>query len=70
MQLAKRLSRPQSFVSKIERGERRIDVIEFLELAHAIGIDANAFLRVLNDEDGSPEGSSRHENRPRGKRGK
>ncbi|WP_460145653.1 helix-turn-helix domain-containing protein [Pseudomonas sp. S2_A02] len=28
--LSERLSKPQSFVSKYERGERRLDVIEFL----------------------------------------
>ena len=37
--LAKRLRRPQSFVSKFERGERRLDVIEFLEVAEAVGFD-------------------------------
>jgi transcriptional regulator with XRE-family HTH domain len=42
--LAKRLSRPQSFVSKFERGERRLDVIEFLDIAEAIGIDPYKFL--------------------------
>jgi transcriptional regulator with XRE-family HTH domain len=36
--LAKRLRRPQSFVSKYERGERRLDVVEFLEVTDAIGI--------------------------------
>lgn len=36
--LAERLRRPQSFVSKYERGERRLDVVEFLELADALGI--------------------------------
>lgn len=46
--LAIRLARPQSFVSKYERGERRIDVIEFLEVAQAIGFDPAEFLRELN----------------------
>jgi transcriptional regulator with XRE-family HTH domain len=35
--LAERLSRPQSFVAKYERGERRLDVVEFLRIAEAIG---------------------------------
>ena len=37
--LAKKLGRPQSFVSKFERGERRLDVLEFLEVARALGLD-------------------------------
>ena len=45
--LARKLGRPQSFVSKYERGERRLDVIEFLEVAHAIGIDPPHFIRKL-----------------------
>jgi transcriptional regulator with XRE-family HTH domain len=36
--LAKRLGQPQSFVSKFERGERRLDVIEFLDVTHALNI--------------------------------
>ena len=47
--LAERLSRPQSFVSKYERGERRLDVIEFFEVAAAIGIDPFNFLRTVHD---------------------
>jgi len=39
IELAEKLARPQSFVSKYERGERRLDVVEFLEVAQAIGID-------------------------------
>ncbi|MBR1208167.1 MULTISPECIES: helix-turn-helix transcriptional regulator [unclassified Bradyrhizobium] len=38
-QLAKRLRRYQSFVATVESGQRRIDVIEFLDLADAIGFD-------------------------------
>ncbi len=67
VQLAERLARPQSFVSKVERGERRLDVVEFFEVARAIGIDPFAFLKTLQDADGSREGSARRENRTRGK---
>lgn len=45
IQLAKKLKRPQSFVSKYENGERRIDLIEFMEIAEALGIDPLKFIR-------------------------
>lgn len=38
-ELSQRLSKPQSFVSKYERGERRLDVVEFGDVAKALGID-------------------------------
>jgi transcriptional regulator with XRE-family HTH domain len=34
-----RLSRPQSYVSKYENGERRLDVVEFLEIAQVLSFD-------------------------------
>ena len=37
--LASRLGKPQSFVSKIESGERKIDVIEFIEIVDALKLD-------------------------------
>jgi len=37
--LAKKLGRPQSFVAKYEGGERRIDVIEFIEITRALGAE-------------------------------
>ena len=46
-QLAIKLSRPQSFVSKFERGERRLDVVEFERVARALGIEPLRFLRKL-----------------------
>ncbi|MEK7403560.1 MAG: helix-turn-helix transcriptional regulator [Acidobacteriota bacterium] len=49
-ELAKRLAKPQSFVSKFERGERRLDVIEFKTVAEALGIDPLRLLRRLYTE--------------------
>ncbi len=46
-QLAKALRRPQSFISKYERGERRLDVIEFLEVTDAIGADPIRIIKAL-----------------------
>ena len=40
-------AKPQSYVSKYETGERRLDVIEFLEVADAIGAKAWTLLRRL-----------------------
>jgi transcriptional regulator with XRE-family HTH domain len=37
--LAKKLGKPQSFVAKYEGGERRIDLIEFIAIARALGAD-------------------------------
>ena len=48
--LAKKLRRPQSYVSKYERGDRRLDVIEFLEVARAIKFDPSEFLQRLESK--------------------
>ena len=45
--VAARLERPQSFVAKIESGERRVDVVELLELALAVGFDPADFVNEL-----------------------
>lgn len=47
VEIAERLGKPQSFVSKYERGERRLDVVEFVEVAKAIGIDATELIDRL-----------------------
>ena len=37
-EVATALGKPQSFVAKYENGERRIDVIEFVDIAAALGV--------------------------------
>lgn len=39
-QLANALERPQSFISKYENGERRLDFVEVLEIADVLRLDA------------------------------
>jgi transcriptional regulator with XRE-family HTH domain len=39
VELAARLGKPQSFVSAYERGQRRVDMIEFLLIARTLGAD-------------------------------
>jgi transcriptional regulator with XRE-family HTH domain len=38
-ELARRLRKPQSFVSDYERGQRRVDLIEFLLIVSALKLD-------------------------------
>jgi transcriptional regulator with XRE-family HTH domain len=45
--LAERLKRPQSYVSKFERGERRLDVVEYFEVAKALRIEPFGLLKHL-----------------------
>ncbi|MGA2339482.1 MAG: helix-turn-helix transcriptional regulator [Terracidiphilus sp.] len=49
-ELSQQLNRPQSFVSKYERGERRLDVIEFGEVAKALSVDPAKLLGRLYRE--------------------
>ncbi len=43
--VAKKLSKPQSYVAKYERGERRLDIVELIEVSTAIGFDPVQFIR-------------------------
>jgi transcriptional regulator with XRE-family HTH domain len=43
-EVADRIKRPQSFVSKIESGERRVDVVELSELARVYRKPLDFFL--------------------------
>lgn len=46
-EVAEKLGRQQPFISNIENGQRRVDVIELLELAEAIGFDPKAVIEKL-----------------------
>lgn len=46
-ELGRRLSRDQSHISLIEGSQRRLDVVEFIELAHALGADPQDLLREI-----------------------
>lgn len=45
--LAHRLRRPQSYVSKYESGERRLDLLELRQVCSALDISLEAFIRKL-----------------------
>ena len=49
-ELASRLSRDQTFVSKYESGERRLDILELREVCQAIGSDFVTFIRRLDKD--------------------
>jgi transcriptional regulator with XRE-family HTH domain len=46
-ELADRIGNRQVFVSKLERGDRRMDVVDLFEYCEAAGIDVLAFLGEL-----------------------
>ena len=66
--LAVRLNRTQQWVYKYEVGERRLDVIEFIQIAKAIGFDPSDFLKSFLQEgppvDASPQCATRQPPRP------
>jgi transcriptional regulator with XRE-family HTH domain len=43
-EVAAKLGRPQSFVSKYESGERHLDVVEFIEVCQALGAEPKAII--------------------------
>ena len=46
-QLGALLQRPQSFVAKYELGERRLDVLDYVQVSHALGLEAGIGLSQL-----------------------
>lgn len=54
--LANRLGNTQTFVSKVERGERRIDVGEFVDICRALDIDPVEMFRKYVAKSGAYSG--------------
>jgi len=48
-QLAARLGTHQQFVSRYETGERRLDVVEFFDIAGTMQLDPHALLDAIKD---------------------
>jgi transcriptional regulator with XRE-family HTH domain len=46
-QLAARLRKPQSFVSKYETGERRLDLPEFIRVSRCLNADPGALITKI-----------------------
>jgi transcriptional regulator with XRE-family HTH domain len=47
MELAERIERDQTFVSKYESGQRRLDVLELREICQSVGVTLEEFVRRL-----------------------
>lgn len=56
--VAEALDETQSFISKCERGERRIDVIELRQFCQVIGISLPEFSQLLEEALKQEEGSN------------
>ncbi len=46
-QLADKLEKPQSYIAKIEKYERKLDVMEFIEFCEALDIDTADMVDIL-----------------------
>ncbi len=64
--VAERIGATQSFVSKCERGERRIDVVELRTFCRAFGVPVHDFVAELE----STLTGRRHRAKPKGSRKK
>lgn len=49
-ELAQRLGRPQSYISKVERRERRVDPAEFHDWCRAAGLDPDVMFKRVSSK--------------------
>lgn len=50
MDLAARLGEYQSFVARLESGQRRVDVVELIALGEILGFDPAEAVRVISQQ--------------------
>jgi hypothetical protein len=46
-ELSARISRPHQFIGKMESGERRLDIFEYVQYCDALGIDPSIVLELI-----------------------
>jgi transcriptional regulator with XRE-family HTH domain len=50
-QVARRLRRPQSFVSRYESGQRRLDLVELKQIGHVLGVTLRELVERFEPDD-------------------
>jgi transcriptional regulator with XRE-family HTH domain len=48
--LASILKKPQSYISKVESGERSLDIIEFVDYCKGLGLEPSKWLKKITDK--------------------
>lgn len=48
--LAERMGKPHSYIQKIEQGERRLDVVEYVWYCNTLGINPQTGLDLIQQE--------------------
>lgn len=61
---AEALAETQSFVSKVERGERRLDVVDLIDFLQVYAISPSTFMKQLADLLESPPTGAASQSRP------
>jgi transcriptional regulator with XRE-family HTH domain len=52
IEIAERLKQEQSYVSKVERGERYIDMLFYLDWCRACSVEPSEAIKILDDAGG------------------
>ena len=48
--LASILKKPQSYISKVDSGERSLDIIEFVDYCKGLGLEPSKWLKKITDK--------------------